>query len=559
MWNLSCPDWEQRLREGRTLVPELPLFREPADRAVNVLNKLKLFDVTGTPTMGEAGGEWFRDVVRALFGSYDKEQQQRYIREIFLLVPKKNNKTTGGALLMLTALLLNERPNAPFLLTAPVQKTANDAFNAIAGAIMLDPVLEKKLHIKDSVKTIVHRESKAKLEIMTFDPDIITGKKVVGALIDENHVLGKSAKSNRAMVQLRGGMQPFPEAFLVNITTQSDEEPAGVFKSDLEKARDVRDGKKQAAVLPILYEFPMSIQKDKEKPWLNPELWPMVTPNNGLSIDMERLKTSFEEEKDKSDIDLRIWASQHLNIQIGLSLHANRWAGADYWEAQSRPELMDLAEFLKRVEVVTAGIDGGGLDDLLGLALIGREKGTRRWLLWNHGWAHQIVLQRRKEVASRLLDFENEGTLTIVEQPGQDVEEVADILDQVKDAGLFPEKYAIGVDAAGITDIVNALTSDARGFTLEQITAVPQGYRLNGAIKSAERKLAGGEMDHGGTSFMNWVVGNAKTEMKGNALLITKQASGTAKIDPLMATFNAVTLMGMNPAAMSQEPNIRWI
>jgi phage terminase large subunit-like protein len=46
---------------------------------------------------------------------------------------------------------------------------------------------------------------------------------------------------------------------------------------------------------------------------------------------------------------------------------------------------------------------------------------------------------------------------------------------------------------------------------------------------------------------MAWSVGNAKVEPRANGFLITKQASGFAKIDPLMATFNAAALMAMNP------------
>src|SRR5262249_6994844 len=43
--------------------------------------------------------------------------------------------------------------------------------------------------------------------------------------------------------------------------------------------------------------------------------------------------------------------------------------------------------------------------------------------------------------------------------------------------------------------------------------------------------------------LMSWAVTNADVEPKGNAIIITKQASGSAKIDPLMAAFNAIALI----------------
>jgi phage terminase large subunit-like protein len=561
-WDLSCPDWEAKLRAGKTPIPRLPLTPH-GDRAVAVFDRLRLADVGGTPRLGprqpedpadepdEAAGQWFRDIVRAVFGGWDPVARQRYIRELFALVPKKNSKTSYGALgLMLVALLLNERPRAQFLMTAPVQDTADMAFSAIAGAIALDPVLEAKLHVRDHLKEIVHRQTKAKLEIITFEPKVVTGKKVVGALIDELHVLGKMPRADKALIQLRGGMEPFPEAFLAFITTQSDEQPSGVFRDELIRARKIRDGQVTGQMLPVLYEFPESMQVDRDKPWRDPENWAMVTPNRGRSIDLGRLRERFKEEDEKGENALRVWASQHLNIEIGLALSSNGWAGASFWEAAAEPGLT-LESLLERCEVAVVGIDGGGLDDLLGLAVLGREHETRRWLLWTRAWAHRIVLERRKDIASKLADLARQGDLVMVDQPGDDVVQVADIVSQVRDAGLLPEKNAIGVDAVGIGDIVDELMSPERGFIDGQIVAVSQGWRLNAAIKTAERKVAGGELVHGGQPLMAWCVGNAKAEARGNAILITKQASGSAKIDPLMATFDAVSLMAMNPPAMA--------
>lgn len=552
-WNLACPDWEKRLLAGKSLIPDLPIDTIAGDRAVAVFNKLRLADVHGTPTIEESCGDWFRDIVRTLFGSIDPVTRQRAIRELFLLVPKKSSKTTYGALLMLTALLLNSRPRATMILTAPVQDVTQLAFDAAAGAIALDEVLRAKLHVREHVKTIVHRETKAELQIMTFDPAVLTGQKPVAVLVDELHVVAKMSKAASAIRQLRGGMLPFPEAFMAFITTQSEEAPSGVFRTELMKARAIRDGRQVGAMLPVLYEFPEAIQKDQR--WRDTKLWASVTPNNGRSITVERLAEEFATAEQSGEEELRAWASQHLNVEIGLALHSDSWAGALFWEDQA--EKLTLDDILKRCEVVVLGIDGGGLDDMMALSALGREVKTGKWLHWAHAWIHPIVLERHKKNAPRFHDFEKSGDLTIVKHMGDDVAQIAEQVTKIKKSGLLDQ---VGVDPSGIGAVVDALM-DPAGPALEQdqIVGVSQGWKLVGAIKTTERKLAEGSLIHGGSPLMAWSVGNAKVEPRGNAILITKQAAGSAKIDPLMATFNAVELMSRNPQSRKRTFNVAWV
>jgi phage terminase large subunit-like protein len=545
-WDLSCPDWQDRLRDGRSLIPDLPLNQEMAARAVAAFNMLRLADVPGTPTMAEAGGEWFRDIVRALFGSLTPDRRTRRIRELFCLVPKKNSKTTDGALLMLVALLLNERPRAPFLMTAPVHDVADLAFAAAAGAISLDPVLSAKLHVREHLKTILHRETKAELQILTFDPSVLTGQKVAGALIDELHVVAKMAKAASAIRQLRGGMLPFGEAFLAFITTQSEEQPAGIFRAELLKARRIRDGKAQhAAMLPVLYEFPTDVQESGA--WRNPALWGWVNPNAGLSVTVERLQGDYQTARDTGPEEEIAWLSQHLNIEVGVALKSDAWAGAEFWE-DCADEALTLPELMRRSEVVTVGIDGGGLDDLLGVAVLGREKDTGVWLHWGRAWCHPVVLERRKAEAGRLQEFSRDGDLVIVKNVGEDVAAVAAVVEGLEEAGLLDK---VGVDRAGIGAISKAIQDV--GIKEDRIVGIPQGWWLQGSIKTVERQLAAHALMHGDRPMMAWAVGNAKVEQRGNAITITKQASGYAKIDPLMALFDAAAVLSLNPEARDQE------
>jgi phage terminase large subunit-like protein len=64
MWDLSCPDWQERIRDGRSLLPDMPLNDEEADLGLAMFDEFRLPDVPGLPMLGDAAGQWFRDLVR---------------------------------------------------------------------------------------------------------------------------------------------------------------------------------------------------------------------------------------------------------------------------------------------------------------------------------------------------------------------------------------------------------------------------------------------------------------------------------------------------------------
>lgn len=553
----ACPNWAERLRARQSIIPA-PIFADYAEHALQIFKQLQVVDLPPTydatldkwrpPTFGECSEEWVFDFVRAIFGAYDQDTGKQLIREYGLLISKKNTKSTIAAGIMLTATIICWRREEEHLILAPTKEVADNSFKPAAAMVRADDELSAMFHIQDHIRTITHRVSRNSLKVVAADTDTVSGKKSGRVLVDELWLFGKRANAVAMFLEALGGQVSRDEGWVIYLTTQSDEPPAGVFKEKLEYWRKVRDGEiHDPKTLGILYEFPNEMVEAKA--YLDPENFYLTNPNLGRSVSQEWLVDQLKLLSARRDGAFQQFLAKHLNVEIGMNLRSDRWAGADFWITSATPDLADLTTFLDRCEVVTAGIDGGGLDDLLGLALTGRERGTRRWLLWNRAWAHEIALKRRPEIVSKLRDFEAAGDLVIVSKPGEDVKQLADILYQVKGRNLFPSEKSIGVDGAGIGDVVDELTTEERGFTMDDIIAISQGWRLNGAIKTTERKLAGGELLHGGTGLMAWAVGNARTVQVGNAVAINKAVSGTGKIDPLMATFDAVSLLSLNPEA----------
>lgn len=540
-WSTACHNWEQRVMDKKSLIPFAPLFPESSDQAIRVFNELIIVDALGQPTMGQASRPWVTDFVQAIFGAYDPNEGRRMITEFFLLISKKNGKSTDAAGIMLTALILNWRASAEFLILAPTVEIANNSFFPARDMVRADDELSDLFHVQEHYRQITHRGTGAVLKVVAADNETVGGKKATGVLIDELWIFGKRNNAENMLREACGGLASRPEGFTIFLSTQSDEAPSGVFKQKLDYARGVRDGRiDDNRFLPVIYEFPENIIKAKDH--LNPKNFYITNPNLGASVDEEFIEREFKKAQEGGQESLCGFMAKHLNVEIGISMKSQRWPGADFWKEAAGKVTLD--QLLERSEVVVIGIDGGGLDDMLGLAVIGREADSNNWLLWTRAWVHPIALERRKSESERYRDFASDGDLVVVENIGQDIEQVGDIAEKCEQAGLLDR---VGVDPVGIGDIVDEVM--LRDIEHERVVGIPQGWRLSGAIKTTERRVAEKTLTHGGQPMMDWCVGNARVEPRGNAILITKQVSGTGKIDPLMATFNAVALMAMNPEA----------
>lgn len=542
-WSTACVDWADRLIGRRSLVTFDPLFPAEAESALEVFRNLVLVDVAGRPTMGQACLPWAFDLPRALFGSYNGETGQQLIRIFFEFVAKKNSKSTRAAGIMLTALLRNWRDSGEFYILAPTKEVADNSFKPAWDMVKASEDLSALLHVRPDHKTITHRNTGAFLKVVAADSGTVAGKKTIGLLVDELWLFGSMPNADAMLREAAGGLLSRPEGFVIYLSTQSDGAPDGVFKQQLNKFRNIRDGRTiDNASLPLLYEFPERMLKDGS--YRERKNWYISNPNLGKSVDENEIARLLNEAEQVGKASLINAEAKFLNVEVGIG--SFEWRGADYWEQAADPALT-LDALLDRSEVVTFGGDGGGLDDLLGAAVMGREKGTRRWLLWCHAFAHEKVLEIRKDISERLRDFERDGSLTVCKSAAELMRTFGDLFAKVFASGKLPEKDAVGLDPNNVAAMIEEL--NARGMTDKMLRRMLQGRALSPAWWGMEMKLADGTLSHSGLPLMDWVVGNAKVTPSGNGIMIEKSQAGRAKIDPLIAAGCAAILMSWNPEA----------
>lgn len=569
----ACVDWEERIIAGQSLIPFAPLFPSEATGALEVFNGLRLVDVSGRPTLGETIRPWASEFAGAIFGAYEAATGVRHINDFHLDIAKKNIKSTLAAGIMTTALVRNWRQSGEFYILAPTKEIADNSFFPARDMVHADEDLKHILHVQPNFRMITHRNTGAFLKVVAADSETVGGKKTIGLFIDELWLFGKRANAEPMIREAKGGLASRPEGFVISASTKPDGAPSGVYAQRLDYFRAVRDGKiKDPRSLGVIYEYPKRFIDSGD--YKKRQYFYIPNPNLGASVSEQYLIDELAKAEHSGMAAVVNFCAKHLNVQPTMAMRSDGWAGARIWNRGVDETLRSLDELLRRCDVICIGLDGGGLDDLLGVGVIGRERGTKRWLGWAHGLISTIGLARRKANIEEYRKFVKRGDLTIFRFAGEDGEEaesdpdiadllvdvpspsivpgelpadiryVVDLVAKVRDLGLLAQ---VGVDAAGIGGIVDALAAIGITQDAEKLDAVRQGIGLMGAFKTIERKLADRSFLHGGSEMLSWCVGNAKIVITSTASRIAREEAGFGKIDPLIALFNAAHLMSLNP------------
>lgn len=495
----------------------------------------------------ENAAAWWFDFANKIFNSVD-ENGAHTIKEYFLLIPKKNGKSILAAAIMLTYLIKSKRYGGELIIIAPQKDVADNSFRPICDMIAQNNELSNFLKFFNSSRLIHNVINNNKLQVLAANPNAVAGTRASIVLFDELHLLGNNPAGNEILTEATGGLASKPDGFVIYLTTQSDKPPAGIFAQKLAYARKVASGEIiDPTFYPLLFEF--TEEEIKSGDAFNPENWQKINPNMGYSVSRDFLERAYKQAELAGGEQLQSFYTKHLNIQADkLGSGAASFLHMDTVDALprvSKTNINNLDLFLDNCSYCAIGIDGGGMRDIASLAIVGKlkEKNKLKTKAKYAVFCASAIFEKAAEYQPQLYStfdflkqnkqlkiFKNNQIDKVIEYFKNVINKVVDKIDVV----------AVGGDDFGgvkLTQIKNAVGD---GVVFEP---VPQGIRLGGAIQTLDILVNANDLFLFSPDIFRFSCQSATLGFQGESVLLQKVENGHSKIDPLIATCNALYIL----------------
>ena len=351
--NLLCESWINELKEKWD--SELYYYDEmEAEQIYRFIRKLK--NDRGISKYFELIKFQF-EIVTEILCVRRKSDGLRKHREAHINIPRKNGKSFLVAIIV-TYLFFCQKGifGALFILTANTTKQATELYNTVAHFIKTNKTLRKYCKITDSTKTIIRKDNRNKLMILSSDADNADSFNDYVACLDEIH----QAKNDQMYGKLRTGQGTWTEPLLITITTASSgDDPANLEQQLYDMAKKIENGEEEDET--FYYKI---YEADKNCDVLDEEQWYKANPALGIFRSLEDLRNLAKRVK-LMPLQENMFRRMYLNQHVALDNEKGA-INMDLWDKCTRKIKFEDLKGLK----CWGGLDLSSKNDVTGFVLI---------------------------------------------------------------------------------------------------------------------------------------------------------------------------------------------
>ena len=376
---LFCEQWIRKL-ENKWNDDKYYYDADEARKVYRFAKKLK--NDKGTSKIFELL-EFQFEIVTEILCVKRRSDGRRKHREAHINIPRKNGKSfLAGIIIVYLFFCQRGIFGALFVLTANTTKQAGELYKTIEHFIKTNRTLRKYCKITSSTKTIVRRDNKNTLMVLSSDADNADSFNDYVAVLDEIH----QAKNDEMYGKLRTGQGAWDEPLLITITTASSgEDPSNPEMQLYNMAKKMEAGEEADETFYYkIYEADKGCDVEDESQWYK------ANPALGFFRKLEDL-ANYAKRIRLMPMQENMFRRMFLNQHVALD-HEKGAINMDLFNKCTRK--IDV-EQLKGCKC-WCGLDLSSKNDITGFVLVFYEELTGRFIIVPHLYTPKDTVVERE-------------------------------------------------------------------------------------------------------------------------------------------------------------------
>jgi phage terminase large subunit-like protein len=477
----------------------------------------------------------------SIFGWVHQTTGVRRFRDAYNELPRKQGKSLEAAIVALYVTFFCGEAGAEGYCIATKRDQAKIVFDCCVKLVRSSGLGTR---IRAMVNNLSREATASKLEPLGADFDSTDGLNPNLIVTDEFH-----AHKNRGLIDvMETALGAREEPLHFQITTAGDD-PVSPCGDQHDYACKILD-----RVLTDESFFAFIAHADpKDDPFL-PATWKKANPHYGISVNPADLR-AVARKAQHMPAAAAAFKQKRLNLWVSALAP---WLSLEGWRKGQPGTPIDTLVRLAALEhePCFAGVDLSSKLDLTALVLVFPPTiGRAAWELVRWVWTPEATLKDRARRDRAPYDvWVKAGHLLTTPGSTIDTRVIRETLTMVRP---LVDLQQIGFDPWHGHDIMRDLVEED-GFGEDQIVEVPQTFaHLSSASKTFEAAVIEGRVDAGGCPLMLWCASNAVVQRDGKDNILPTKKRSRGRIDPIMASLNAVSLAERStPEHAAEDPDL---